>query len=67
MKKKDYCYLLITADEFELPVLIADSYKELSKLSGYPYRTLQSALMRPTVLDGKYRVVRVDMDESEEE
>ena len=65
--KKVYCYLLVTADEFELPVLIADSYKELAKLSGYPYRTLQSAVLRQTILDEKYKVIRVEIDEDDEE
>ena len=67
MKKNDYCYLLITADELELPVLIADTLDKLAKMSGYKYGTLLSAFMRQTILDEKYKVIRVDFDEYDEE
>ena len=37
---KKYLYLITTKDEFEFPVYVADSIKELSEMSGIKSRTL---------------------------
>lgn len=37
-------YMITTRDEYELPVCVADTVRELSKKTGIPYRTITTAL-----------------------
>lgn len=62
----NFVYLLVTADKFELPVMEADTIKELSEMTGYSQGTIKSAIFRASVLDNKFRIVKVDIREPEE-
>ncbi|MBE5741199.1 MAG: hypothetical protein E7351_01535 [Clostridiales bacterium] len=64
--KKDYVYLLVTADKFELPLMVAETFAELTEMTGLQYTTLRSALIRNSVIDGRYRIIKVDTREPEE-
>lgn len=47
---------LVTADAYELPVYIARTWGELSKLSGISKSTLYLSYVRGKVIRKKYRV-----------
>ena len=42
----DYIWLLVSDDEFELPLIVADSVAELSLLSGRPVGSIRSSVCR---------------------
>lgn len=64
--KKDYVYLLVTADKFELPVLESETIQEMSEMSGYNINSLKSALKSDSIVDLKYKLIKVDIREPEE-
>lgn len=49
-------YILVTADEFELPVYIETSWQKLAKASHISRSTLSLAWARGTVIKKYYRV-----------
>lgn len=59
-------YMIVTADEFELPVCLADTMLELSVLSGYNLNTLYSAYLRNMPLACRYNVIKVNIEEPED-
>lgn len=59
-------YGLFTADEYELPVVYADSLKELSFLSGFPLSTLFSAMVRGSCIGKKYKVEKILLEDVNE-
>ena len=62
-------YMAVTADEYELPIRIADSAKEIAEKMGLRPGTVYSMLHEPQRHSGAmcgYRVVRVEIPEEEE-
>lgn len=49
-------YLLVTADDYELPVGCGDSWRDLSRTVHISSSTLYNAWRRVSIIDGKYRV-----------
>lgn len=43
-KKIDYIYLVTTHDEYELPIAVADSVKELSAMTGILAKTISCSI-----------------------
>ena len=64
--KKNYVYLLITADKFEFPVLESETIQEMSEMSGYKISNLKFAIINNSVIDSRYKLVKVDIREPEE-
>lgn len=60
-------WMLVTKDEFELPVAIADTSTELAKMCGVSNRTVISGALRDKtgkVKRSRYRKVVIDEDEN---
>lgn len=69
LKLPDSCkivYMLTNNDVLQLPLLVADSLEELSRLTGFNDSTLCLAISRNSVLSGRYLVKRIDIREPEE-
>lgn len=66
MKNKNCVYIFVTADEYELPIAIADTLEEISELVGYRFGLLYQALKRNSVINCKYRIREVDIRDPEE-
>ena len=55
-------YLEITTDEYELPIVVAESVPELAKLSGASINAIRSALCRQRngkLKNSRFREVRI--------
>ena len=65
MKKS--CYLLVTADKYELPVCVGDTIEELSCCTGLTWTSLQRGALRNSLIAGKYRIYKIDDVRSDEE
>lgn len=70
--REDQCILLVSDDEYQLPILTADSLKELSAVLGVAYSTVYNAAKNQTAIrlpKGRFehfrkgRVVRIDLSE----
>ena len=65
---KQYVYMKVTTDKYELPVAVADSVKGLSNLVGATANSIRTCIWRNEHGDAKsssYR--RVEIDEMEQE
>ena len=58
-------YMLVTADEMELPVFVSDSIDDMSAELDIPKQTLRDSIRRKTRVRYKYRLLLVDIDEDE--
>lgn len=68
-KKKKAVYMLITQDEYELPLAIADSPRELGKIIGVKSRTISTALVKSKKnkkKKGKYIKVFIEIESEDE-
>ena len=54
-------YLLVTADEFELPVYIETSWRKLAKNSHIPLSTLKLAYVRGSIVRKRYKIQIVEI------
>jgi len=57
---KNTLYVMVSTDEYELPVAVAESIKELSRLTGFAQQTLFVYMGRG------YRVFKVKEETNEE-
>jgi hypothetical protein len=56
-----YLYMIITADELELPLAIEPRLKELSKKTGINYHTLRTSFYHGTrILKENCKCVRIE-------
>lgn len=53
-------YMITTADEYEFPICMADSWRSLSQKSGIHVSTLYNGYRRESVIEGKYKVFVID-------
>lgn len=56
-------YMAVTADEYELPIIVADTGAELARIVGIPKLNVYSAISKGT--SGKlrgYKIVKVEED-----
>jgi hypothetical protein len=58
-------YLLVTQDEFELPLAVADTQTELARMVGVSHRTIASTLCK--YRKGEYKSARFREVEVEDE
>lgn len=58
-------YMLVSSDEYELPLAVADSGMELSRLTGVDERTIYSSISRHKRRGGfcKWRMIEVEDDD----
>lgn len=65
-------YLLVTADKYELPLMVCDSAGEVAELLGRERGDIYSTISRKLVSQGTfngyhYRIIVVDIDEEDDE
>jgi len=61
-KNRGYVYMLVSADEYEIPAMIADSISELSAMSDISEKTLASARAKNSKINTKYFIRRINAD-----
>lgn len=74
-KKDTFCVMLVSDDEYQLPLATADSFRELVQVSGLSYSALQNAYHTGKAIrlpKNKYAVkkgfvIRVDFEEVQED
>ena len=62
-------YMAVTADKYELPILVTDKSADLARALGYKPASLSSAICRGNVLKSTgrdVRVIRVYLDDLED-
>lgn len=60
-----FLWLMITTDKYELPLIVADSPKELAKLAGVSYQNIKTSIYlknKGKIEYSKYVKVEVDDD-----
>lgn len=60
-----FLWLMITTDKYELPLIVADSPKELAKLAGVSYQNIKTSIYlknKGKIAYSKYVKVEVDDD-----
>lgn len=58
-------YMIVTADRYELPMLVADSLDELSEFSGKTKTNISSCISKKK--NGKnngYKFIRIEVDDA---
>lgn len=70
MGRKKYTYMAVTADEFELPIMLDDSLRRLAERLGIAYNTAQVEVYREN--SGRYKgykivKVRIDIDDDDDD
>ena len=65
-------YMIVTADEYELPLAVRDTVVEIASLLGKFVEDVRSMISRKTVslttYNGyRYKIVKVDIDEEDDE
>lgn len=58
-------YMKVTKDEYELPIAVADSVKELSQITGNKSGTIKSSISQAKKNGGKSQYVKVNVEEEE--
>lgn len=63
-------YMLVTADEYELPLAVRDTVVEIAKLLGRQTNEIYKALSRKAVSQDTYngfrcKIIKVDIDEED--
>lgn len=58
-KQKEFLYLAVTNDKYELPIAVADSASELAKMLGIERQTVFVNLCRPA--KSKRKIVKVEV------
>lgn len=60
---KKYLYMLVTEDQYEYPMVIADSVQELSRICGVSRANIYQMLMLSETKGYKSKYVKVRIDE----
>ena len=74
-EKDNFCVMLVSCDEYQLPLVTADSFSELARVSGLSYSGLQKAYHTGKAIrlpKNKYAVkkglvLRVNIEEVQED
>ena len=56
-------WMQVTMDEFELPIYVADSVKELAKMAGTRTDLIHSAIWHAKQRNGRCKYVKVNIDD----
>lgn len=62
MKNNELYIMVDFNDRYEFPICVADNISELSKISKYNFDALYKALKRGTLVEKKYRVIKVQIE-----
>ena len=65
MSQKKYLWVLVSDDEYELPLIVADSSTELSRICGLSERSVASAVYNCEKNGYNCRYKRVEMEWSD--
>lgn len=73
--KENFCVMLVSNDEYQLPLASADSFRELARVSGLSYSALQNSYHTGKAIrlpKNKYTVrkglvIRVNFEEIQED
>lgn len=66
-KKPSFVWMEITKDQYELPIHVADSAKELAELTGAKNAaTILSAIYHTNKRGGKCKYIKVPIEETQE-
>lgn len=64
---KNSVYMVVTRDEYELPILIADNAKEMAELTSHSINSIYHAVSRPnhgfSLYGEKVKIIKVEVDE----
>lgn len=63
--KKKVLYMLVTNDEYELPLAVADSLAEIAKIAGIKKYSVASLISRSISNKKRCPYVRVEFEEGE--
>lgn len=59
-------YLGVTPDKYELPLFVADSLKELSKMSGFDYDSIRHRISKNSSGRNKgIKFIRIELEEKD--
>lgn len=59
-------YMGVTPDKYELPIFVADSLKELSKMSGFDYDSVRHLISKRSSGKNKgIKFIRIKIEEEE--
>lgn len=66
-----HMYMIVTADEYELPLAVCDSANEVAQILGRERGDVYSAITRKQVSQDtfngfRYKIIRIKMDEENE-
>lgn len=75
VEKEDFCIMLVSNDEYQLPLATADSFRELARTTGLSYSALQNSyhtgkairLPKNKYAVSKGLVIRVKFEEVQED
>lgn len=60
-------YMGVTPDKYELPIFVADSLKELSKISGFDYDSVRHLISKRSSGKNKgIKFIKITIDEEKE-
>jgi len=63
---KNYVYILTNNDEFEFPLLVADTLYEIANYTGLEFNCLFRACCRNSIISNLFKVYKVDIREPQE-
>lgn len=74
-EKENFCVMLVSCDEYQLPLATADSFRELARTSGLSYSALQQSYHTGKAIrlpKNKYSVkkglvIRVNIEEGQDD
>lgn len=60
---KETVYMVVTADAFELPVLVTQNIKDIAKMFNTSTATIYCDINRQAIKKRKYKIIKVEIDE----
>lgn len=56
---KKYCYMVVDCTDYELPLVLTGTLKELAEWLGITYQSAKNALYERSKVHGKFRIEKV--------
>lgn len=58
-------FMVVTADEFELPVMVSDKAEAVAKLFKTDKAVIYSSICKGMIKEGKYKVITINVVEED--
>lgn len=58
-------YMVITADKYELPVMVTEQVKDVAKMFNTSVATIHCDVSRQATKQRKYKIVRVNLEDTD--